>query len=136
VAKNKVKVVDKGFNALRARLVKAAKKPLTMTVGVHSDAGNYPNGMAVAHVAAGKELGFFKPQRPFLRPVFDAAKAQHRPTLRLIAQRYAFGEGAVGVQTSLRRDLRTYGNTLAKLMRKVAPKKTGRLRRSIKVKVR
>lgn len=126
---NKVRVVDKGYKALRARLTRAAKAPLTMTVGVHDDAGHYPNGVAVTYVAAGKELGFLQPQKSFLRPVFDAARSQHRPTLQLIARQVITGQGSV------KGGLRKYGTVLAVLMRKVAPKKTGRLRKSIKVKV-
>jgi len=129
VATNRVRVIDKGYKALRARLAKAAKHPVTMTVGVHADAGSYPNGTAVVRVAEGKEFGFFQPQKSFVRPVFDAAQGQHRPTLQIIARQVITGTGSVKV------GLRKYGNVLAKLMRREAPKKTGRLRRSIKVKV-
>jgi hypothetical protein len=50
----RVRVIDKGLKALMARAKRASAAPVRMTVGVHADAGRYPNGMPVTAVAWGQ----------------------------------------------------------------------------------
>lgn len=125
----KVKVVDKGFNRVKSRLAELRRNPVKMTVGVHSDAGTYPNGTEVVLVAIVQEFGLGVPQQPFIRPVFDAESQSHRAMLRSVA------EAAVRSGRDPVRALQALGDRLAARMKARAPVDSGRLRRSIEARV-
>lgn len=125
----KIRKRDKGFVAIKSRLAKLRKNPIGMTVGVHSDAGTYPDGTEVLLVAIVQEFGLGVPAHPFIRPVFDADSASHRVMLRRVA------ESAVrsGVDPAI--PLKALGQRLARRMKQRAPVDTGRLRRSIEARI-
>lgn len=126
MATNRVRVVDKGMKALMRKVRKAAGTTTRLTVGVHQDAGRYPNGIPVPKVALMKELGLGASQKAFVRPTFDETRSLHLPALRA-AMSQLFVEGG-----SHKVALKAFGTTLAAAMKEKAPVLTGRLRASIK----
>jgi hypothetical protein len=126
----KIKTKDKGWNQIKSRLVDLKRNPVSMTVGVHSDAGTYPNGTEVVAVAVIQEFGIGVPEQPFIRPVFDADSASHRAMLRRVA------EGAVRSGRDPTRALKALGDRLAARMKARAPVESGRLRASLEARVK
>lgn len=126
---SRIRVRDRGYNRTKSRLAKLKAKPIKMTVGVHNDAGTYPNGTPVVEVATIQEFGIGVPAQPFILPVFDADRSQHKAMLRRVA------EGAVRRGDNPVVALKKLGDSMVERMQRRAPVKTGKLRGSIKRKV-
>ncbi len=68
-------VKDKKYKAVRKRFNQAKRS--FVTIGVHSDSGNYDNGATVAEVAFWNEFGTRKaPARPFIRSTVDKKRKE------------------------------------------------------------
>ncbi len=83
----KVRTIDKGANALLARLDKAARQRV-LTVGIHEEEGaaEEGNGVTVADVAAMAEFGLGQPQRSFIGAWADEKKTDHENDLRKLGE--------------------------------------------------
>jgi hypothetical protein len=81
-----VKVIDKGYDALIARLDKAARERV-LTVGVHEEegAGDH-DGKSIADIAAIHEFGLGVPQRSFIGAWADSTEAEHANDLRKMGE--------------------------------------------------
>ena len=85
-----------GIDAVMRRVKKAA-----VTVGIHSDAGSYPDGKTVAAIGAWNEFGTETiPERPFLRSTFAEKKSDYERIMRKVVQRALQGKetAAVGIE--------------------------------------
>lgn len=82
-----VQVIDKRrkWDALRANTQQL--RNLTVTIGVHDDAGAHGNSaVSVAHLAAIHEFGTDRiPERSFMRATFDAKRGEYTDLIKTLA---------------------------------------------------